>query len=263
MSSTQRIIKIFAYLLAVSIIIGICTGIFNIINTFIPVTEKVVVDDYYKEFKNITEINLDINAADLSIEEGDIFSIKAENLVSKIIVKEENGRIKIKQNKIRITNRSAGSITITVPDKLDRFTLDGGAGKIRITDLVAKKAKLSLGFGQVEIDNVDFGNTTINGGAGNIEINKSVMKNLNLEAGAGNVRINAELIGESNIECGVGEVDILLLGDEDKYKITAEKGLGSITINNKNYGDEITYGKGENVVDIEGGVGSISVRFQK
>ena len=51
MSETQKIIKIIAYLLAISIIIGICTGVFNIINAFIPTTEKIVVDDYYKELQ--------------------------------------------------------------------------------------------------------------------------------------------------------------------------------------------------------------------
>ena len=263
MSSTQRIIKIFAYLLAVSIIIGICSCIFHLVNYFIPTTEKVVVEDYYKEFQDVTELELDINAADLRIEEGNKFSVKAENLVSKIKVKEEDGLLKIKQNKVRVINRSAGSIVITIPSELDRFTFDGGAGTVDIEDLKAKKAKISLGFGNVKISNIDFGSTKISGGAGKIEIEKALIKDLQLSAGAGNVKINSELKGDSEIDCGAGEVDIILLGGEDNYKIRAEKGLGNLTINNKNYGDEITYGNGKNLVKVEGGMGNINIRFQK
>lgn len=263
MSETQKIIKIIAYLLAISIIIGICTGVFNIINAFIPTTEKIVVDDYYKEFTNIRELNMSINAADLIINEGETFSIKAEKLVSKIIVKEDNGKIKIKQNKVRVNNNSSGLIVITIPSTLNKLYLDGGAGHITINDIKSKSTKLSLGFGQVDINNVEFGNTDISGGAGNIEINKSTIEDLKLDSGAGRIKINAELKGESNIDCGVGEMNILLLGGEDNYKIKAEKGIGNITIDNKNYGDEITYGKGKNYIKINGGVGNVSIRFQK
>ncbi len=263
MSSTQKVIKIIAYILAVSIIIAICTGVFNIVNTFIPTTEKVVVEDYYKEFKNITDLDLDINAADLTIKEGEVFSIKAEKLVSKIKVSEDDGRLKVKQNKVRIVNTSAGNIVITVPKNINKLYLDGGAGKIEIEDIIAKKVKLALGFGNVNIDNVEFGPTDIKGGAGNIKINRAIIKDLELYAGAGNITINSELQGESIIDCGVGEINLLLMGGEDSYKIKATKGLGNLTINNKEYGDEVTYGNGKNAVDIEGGMGNISIRFQK
>ena len=263
MSTLPKMIKVFAYLLAICIIAAICSAIYHTINAFVPTTEKVVVEDYYKEFKDIKSLDLNINAADIKIEKGEKFSIKAENLVSKIKVKEEDGILKVKQNKVRITTQSAGSIIITIPTKLDKFVLNGGAGKVDITNLKAKKAKLSLGFGSVKISEVDLGPTDISGGAGKISIEKSAIQDLDLSSGSGSVRINSELTGKSKINCGVGEIDILLVGDEDSYKITAEKGLGNISINNKNYGDKITSGEGKNVVDIEGGLGNIYIRFQK
>ena len=263
MSTFQRFIKVFAYLLAISLILSICTGIFQLVNTFIPTTEKVVVEDYYKEFKNINSLELNINAADLKIETGEKLTIKASNLVSKIKVKEEDGILKVKQNKIRVNNQSAGFIIITIPSELDNFLLNGGAGKIDIDELNAQKVDLSLGFGNVTISNVKFGSTKISGGAGNIVIEKSLLNNLDLNSGAGNVRINAEIKGKSSIDCGLGEINLLLGGKEDSYTINAEKGLGNLTINNKNYGDKVTYGEGKNIINIEGGVGNIYIRFQK
>ena len=56
---------------------------------------------------------------------------------------------------------------------------------------------------------------------------------------------------------------MLLGGQEDDYKIIAEKGLGNLSINNKNYGDKVTYGEGKNTIDIDGGMGNIYIRFQK
>ena len=263
MSTTQKLIKIFAYLLAISIIVAICSGIINTINVFMPTTEKIVVEDYYKEFKNIKRLEMNINAADLTIEAGEIFSIKANNLISKIKVQEEDGTLKVKQNKIRTINKSAGSIIITIPEELKSFTLNGGAGKVDITDLKAKKVKLSLGFGNLDMSNVNFSNIVIKGGAGNIKVEKSILKDLDLSAGAGKIIINSELQGNSKIECGLGDVEVFLIGGEDNYKIKAEKGLGNITINNKNYGDKITYGNGKSLVNIEGGMGNIDIRFLK
>lgn len=48
---------------------------------------------------------------------------------------------------------------------------------------------------------------------------------------------------------------------KDNYKIIAEKGIGSIKIDGVEQGQESTYGSGENLIKLEGGIGSINIDF--
>ena len=118
------------------------------------------------------------------------------------------------------------------------------------------------GAGILTITNSNFNNADIDGGAGKITINSSTLNNLDMDAGVGEVEIEANITGDSEINCGVGEVNITLLGNKDDYSIRTEKGIGSIKINNENQESNSVYGNGSNKIELEGGVGSISVSFK-
>ena len=61
---------------------------------------------------------------------------------------------------------------------------------------------------------------------------------------------------------GVGESNITLLGSKEDYKLELEKGLGNISVDGVNVSDYGSSGNGTNKVEINGGVGSINVRFE-
>ena len=95
-----------------------------------------------------------------------------------------------------------------------------------------------------------------------MKIENSVLNNLELDCGVGEFEMTAKLIGNTDIDCGVGRLEVNLIGNEDDYKISAKKGLGSFTINSKQIQNDTKYGNGENYIKIDGGIGSIRVNFK-
>ena len=262
MNTVQRIIRIFAILLAIAIIAGICNLIYEVIMTVTPINTKIVVKEYEKEFKDIDSLDIKVGAASLTIKEGDKITVKAENLPSKLKVKKDGKTLIVKQSSSRF-NLNSGEIEITVPKELVDVDINGGAGTIDISGLKVIDFDLKIGAGRTVLSDMETERTEINGGAGSLEIDSSKLSNLNLEAGAGRVLINSYIYGKSNIECGIGRMDITLRGEEDSYSIKAEKGLGSLTIAGEEYGKIVNYGKGKNKIYVEGGVGEISIRFKR
>ena len=49
----------------------------------------------------------------------------------------------------------------------------------------------------------------------------------------------------------------------DDYKFKVEKGLGSLTVNGNSYSEDFEVGEGTNIIDIDGGVGSIIINTNK
>ena len=47
------------------------------------------------------------------------------------------------------------------------------------------------------------------------------------------------------------------------YNISLDKGIGSATLAGNSMDDNTQYGTGSNKIDIDGGVGSISIDFKK
>ena len=71
------------------------------------------------------------------------------------------------------------------------------------------------------------------------------------------------MTGNTQIDCGVGDVELELTGDAEKYAIHTEKGIGDIKINDSSVANDSTIGKGENKINIEGGVGNVDIKMSK
>lgn len=106
-------------------------------------------------------------------------------------------------------------------------------------------------------------NASIDGGIGEIDVTNTKFYNLELDSGIGDIDMNASIMRNSEISCGIGNIDVNLIGDKKDYSINIEKGIGSIKIENKEVGNNTIYGKGINKLDIDGGIGSINISFNK
>ena len=78
----------------------------------------------------------------------------------------------------------------------------------------------------------------------------------------GHTELVLSLSGKSEINMGIGELEITLLGEKEGYSIDVDKGLGAVTIDGKNMQDGDVYGSGDNRIEVDGGVGSINVKFK-
>ena len=108
-------------------------------------------------------------------------------------------------------------------------------------------------FGGVEIK--------IDGGAGSIVIENGKLNNIDLDMGIGKLSLTSEISGNNEIDAGVGDIDLNLIGTINNYKVKLDKGIGSAKFNKEKMKNNTYYGNGLNIIDINGGVGSIKIDF--
>lgn len=275
MNSFQSIVKIFAVCLAVFIIInifgaiifgvGALTSILDCRNK--PSHQETISESYTETYQDVREIRIDLVASKLTIMPGEELKLEVNEADTNINSKVVNGTLKIEENRPWKFwgNTLSGNIVLYVPEniELSNLKLDTGAGKISIEGVKANELDISHGAGLLEISNSSFNETDIDGGAGRISIENSKLNNLDFEAGVGRIDIGAEITGRSKIECGVGEMNVRIMGRQEDYKITAEKGIGSLRIDGEEASSNVAYGNGVNTIKLNGGIGSININFER
>ena len=268
MTNKQKIIKVFAIILAGFIIANIISLIISIIlsitGIFVNNSEGDKITTTYS-YENIEKIEIDSLDASIIIKEGTEFKLETTNIAKKLKTRLKNQTLKIEENKSLFNlNKESGRIIITIPNAtiLEELSIDTGAGKFVMDDIKVKELDLDCGAGILEINNSFIYKTDIDGGAGKINIVNTTLNNLDLDSGVGKVEIEAYITGDSQISQGVGEIDITLLGNEDDYKINLNKGIGNIKINDRNQENSTVYGNGFNKLEIDGGIGNISIGFK-
>ena len=256
MSEGQKWIKIGAIALAVFIILIIINAIlflFGIIGGFGRGTK-----DFSEYDSNINSIEIDVNASSVNIVKGDSFLVEAKGVSDNFRVNNRRNTLEIEEDAFWFFNNNSGEITIYVPSDLNELVIDGGSGEIKIEDIIADRLELDLGAGLIEIASSTFYKADIDGGVGVIDAIDTTLSSLELDAGVGSVSIDGEILGRSTIDGGIGEIN-LNLSNESLYRFIVDKGLGDITVNGTSISG--TYGNGENVIDIDNGIGSVNITF--
>ena len=274
MTTLQKVIKYLALAFAIFLTVSIVGGILSAVGLLGSLFSD---DDAewgdvigetktYTVSSEISDLNIQINAADFYIKEGNSFSV--ESNLKNLEVDEKNGCLTLKDlTKIKLNGSNAyenAVLTIWVPvgTVFDNVNIKTGAGRFTVDSLSAATIGFELGAGDVTISKlIAEKSANIEGGAGRITISNGAIKDLALKMGMGQLNLTAALTGDSELELGVGESNITLLGSKDDYELDIEKGIGNITVDGKNVTDFGSSGNGANEVDIHGGVGAINVRF--
>ena len=274
MTTLQKVIKYLALAFAIFLTVSIVGGILSAVGLLGSLFSD---DDAewgdvigetktYTVSSEISDLNIQINAADFYIKEGNGFSV--ESNLKNLEVDEKNGCLTLKDlTKIKLNGSNAyenAVLTIYVPVGMvfDNVNIKTGAGRFTVDSLSAATIGFELGAGDVTISKlIAEKSANIEGGAGRITISNGAIKDLALKMGMGQLNLTAALTGDSELELGVGESNITLLGSKDDYELDIEKGIGNITVDGKNVTDYGSSGNGANEVDIHGGVGAINVRF--
>lgn len=267
MSTTQKIIKnlalAFAFFLIITIF-GTIALVFNIIGNifFNPnnILDNPKIIDISKE---IEYFDIEISSTDLEIIASKDYKI--ETTSSNLKIKEKNNKIIIeeKQKSLFQAGEVAKTIIYIPKEKIIKdLKLETGAGVLNIEELTINNLDLELGAGKVNIDNLKvLKETNISGGTGQVNIINSELSNTDLELGVGELNLNTKLLGRSSIESGVGTSNIKLIGNKEDYKIKVSKGIGKIKVNKKDISNSTTYGEGNNIITIDGGIGNINISF--
>lgn len=265
MTTAQKVIKYlalaFAIFLSVSIIIGICGALFTITyfldgNKSTEMTKRAIEN-------NFTCISINLSAAELEIQIGENFAVETNH---QYLEYEAKGDIlKINETRPFFTSHSGMKVILTIPEGIvfDYADISAGAGSVTIDNLRANSLSIDLGAGEFiakRLDAID--NAEIDGGAGSVTIADGRLNNADVEMGIGELNLTGELSGKSSIDYGIGETNLVLIGEDNDYKIELDKGLGEARLDGRVMSDDSVYGAGEKRIEIDGGVGELNITFK-
>nr|WP_294492016.1 DUF4097 family beta strand repeat-containing protein [uncultured Anaerosporobacter sp.] len=139
-----------------------------------------------------------------------------------------------------------------------------GAGRAELCDMETDTVDFEIGAGELVADKLIVNNeSSLEVGAGKIAIKDLIAKDVSLDCGVGEIDIKGDIRGSSSANCGMGHISIKLKEPESRYDFGLSCGLGNININGDNYSftsDSNRYGNdAEYEFDIECGVGSVEV----
>lgn len=270
MTDVQKAIKYIAIALAIFLIIMIFGGIIGGLSLFSYIFDNkstVAHDLSSQTFNNdYTELEIEISAADLIIEEGDTFAIDSNHQHLK--VEEKQGTLKIYDTqKLFKPTSETYTVIITVPKDyiFNEISIETGAAKLTASHLTTYDLDLKLGAGLVTLSDVTVNTETdIEGGAGTLSIENCSFNNLSLDIGVGECNMTAKLFGDNELNCGVGTADFTLIETDDiSYNINVEKGLGSVKLNGEKVDRNSQFGNGNSKVEITCGVGDVNIDIEK
>ena len=262
MTSVNKAIILCAKIFAALIIAGIISSAVSLVGLLSPADDELSIQDtVYRIYgAEISSLDIELSSAQLIIQSGDMLAVTVSNEDKLLIVEEkDNGKLKIREkNQLQINKNLV--VTVKVPDKLNVVDIDTGAGKVSIGKITADRFYLNVGAGNVEIHELN-AKAEINGGVGDVSIRSGAIHDLDLDFGVGNISVTAELTGEADIDCGMGNLDLTLINGAVRNRIVCDVGLGSFKVNGDKVKNSQVIGHGANSIDIDGGIGNVSVSF--
>lgn len=233
-----------------ALLLAACTG------------EGAVLDEakVYEITSDIHSVRIEIHAADFVIEPAEEFSV--ESNLKALSVSEKDGVLTVRDKTKASVSSTDAMLKLRMPDNvvLEAVDITTGAAKLTADSLSAKKVKLQLGAGAARFGCLNAQSSIdIRGGAGEITVQSGTLQDLSLALCVGELNMTAALLGESDLEFGIGESHLTLLGKKRDYRLEAEKGLGTITVNGSPIGADGSSGNGPHHVEIEGGIGAIHI----
>lgn len=217
MTSFQRVIKylaiVFAIFLSVNIISGIVFGAFSIIGacTVFNYGERIMDNEVVisKEDEKVSNLTIKLGYTSLEIKKSDKFKVETNN--SKIIYKNNNGNVEIKEDYFTwrfIDRNEKAKLTVYIPEDteiIEEIKIEAGAGVVNISNVQINNFYFRQGAGKTLIKNVKvLKSADIEGGAGKLEVEDSTINNLDLDLGVGEFTLDGSLKGNNKIEAGIG-----------------------------------------------------------
>lgn len=271
MTSIQRLIKLIADAIAIGLVVaiigGAATAMFAI-SGITSIKEEIRDAKANEEFTlynvedDISNISLNLSTASLAVKQGDSFSVyHGEDFR----IKNKKGILYVEDTiKEMLSITSSHTVIITVPKNktFGKVNITSGTGSIYIEKLTCDSLDLDLGVGSTDIDYIKAkSKATIDGGVGAVTVSKGTLNNLDYSVGVGKSDITAKLTGKSEIEAGVGDVKLTLTGGEKIYTLKGETGIGAIRVGKDKLSDDEVLGAGKNIVEVDGGIGTVKIDF--
>ncbi len=270
----HKLIKLFAFCLAAAIIVGLFAAIVGGITWLDWITNggesggeiEAIWSGDNSDARKITKLEIKTGATSTRLVQTEELNISVETNNKHITTREIGNTLYIEEESHfdLIGAVNAGTTVISIPRtiKLSDVKISVGAGAFTADEIKTASIEFHLGAGKTKVGKlIVTENARIEGGAGSMEIDDGEIHNLRLELGVGKTRVKAKVLGDSKVESGVGRLDLILVGGKDRYKFRVDKGVGTVTIDGVNQSDDAVYGQGNNLIELESGVGAVEVNF--
>ena len=266
MNEQSKIIKKIADCLAIILIVMIIGGILSatgILSVFTP-AESFTPADEVTTFSadSVDELDIEVACADISFVSSDFLGVEADTSCFRI--KSKGRKITVEEKGNLFKPNVSRKLTVYVPEgfAFNRVSLELGASALEAETLKTEVLDLDTGAGHTLFKKLDVTEKAdIDCGAGEIIIEKSTVKKLDFSLGVGSADITTKIGSDADIESGVGELSLTLEDGKEKYCFDIETGLGSIVFDGASVRNDTLLGNGNTKIQLEGGVGSIDVKF--
>lgn len=272
MNGAQKAIKALATLLAVMIMIGMISAVVGVgvvlDRVFWHKEATSSRDDGWQEsvisekVENVRELKINLKSASLTIERGAEFEVRADAEV--VEFRREGDTVQIEEKDLNFFwqwHEFGGEVKVILPEemKFSKVAIEMGAGVMDVRDLEAEELKMDLGAGKTELTRIiATREAKIESGAGLLIVREAKLANLNFDMGVGKVELEAKLEGTNKINAGLGKLELMLVGEQDDYRVSFDAGLGAMN----QQGISLENPNGRNRVEIDGGVGAIELRLR-
>ena len=138
-----------------------------------PSKEDASTEEY--EFDGVTAIELELGAGEVIVRRDDRLAVTVERVnYPEVIVEEVDGILHISEgaNDAKLLEASVCKVDITVPEgcELDKLDLEVDAGRILVSDVVAREASLASNAGDVTLERGTVDDATLFVSAGAITV---------------------------------------------------------------------------------------------
>lgn len=272
MNGVQKAIKALATLLAAMIMIGMISAVVGVgvvlDRVFWHKEATSSRDDGWQEsvisekVENVRELKINLKSASLTIERGAEFEVRADAEV--VEFRREGDTVQIEEKDLNFFwqwHEFGGEVKVILPEemKFSKVAIEMGAGVMDVRDLEAEDLKMDLGAGKTELTRIiATREAKIESGAGLLIVREAKLANLNFDMGVGKVELEAKLEGTNKINAGLGKLELMLVGEQDDYRVSFDAGLGAMN----QQGISLENPNGRNRVEIDGGVGAIELRLR-
>jgi hypothetical protein len=280
MNTNQNWIKYLAIAFGLVLALGIISSIVNggvaIMKGFGLIENRTQIkeqgaDNFQQDFTGELEsIFVNFNAGNITLQTGNVFRVEGSDIPKSLSATLDNGKLVIEdKGSINIVPNLIGKdhmpdLVVTIPRDalLKKMELEIGAGRAKMSHLSADELTIKQGAGEIVADQLQANSGKLSGGAGAVHFTDVLLNDFEINGGVGLINIQGIVTGDLEIDCGVGQTSLDINANVDDYFITADQGLGPITINGQKISETGTGSKSApHRIDIDGGIGPVFMIF--
>lgn len=209
-----------------------------------------LIDVDEKFVDQITSLDIELAAGNLTIQQGEEFRIEGKN------IPDGHYEFYVKDNTLYVEKKNKGwlhldfdwfdwddnwksmQITVYVPSgfQAENLKLNVAAGAVKVEDMVTSNAEIKMSAGTVNVSNLSIleeGQIKVNAGALNMD--NITANNVKVKQNAGSATLEGSFLGKTTLECNAGNMSLTTDKKESEYQYSIDSNAGSIKINGEKY----------------------------